>query len=262
VIYSIPADIAATFECESRLSSEGAKPAARTYGQFFGSVFVIGGRTNLPVALLWAQEDGYWKIASWKVGFETRPALVPPVTDVKLRHVPADSQLVSTVHRFLEAWMIKKDYDAAFGFISKKCYACYDLERDPAQPASTSPDDAGQKIRAGLQRTGDQVGKIASLDAVLSGVQPTHPAARIADHPHSTTFTLTSIPIALANAAECDARKSGRIVIPDPLPLEYGDAYLLLFRLRTESGEGPVLRTLWHREDGAWRIMSYDVESP
>jgi hypothetical protein len=33
-------------------------------------------------------------------------------------------------------------------------------------------------------------------------------------------------------------------------------------RFRMRSGQAPVLRTLWQREDGAWKITAYDVETP
>jgi hypothetical protein len=33
-------------------------------------------------------------------------------------------------------------------------------------------------------------------------------------------------------------------------------------RFRTRAGDPPVLRTLWLKEAGAWRITAYDVELP
>ena len=33
-------------------------------------------------------------------------------------------------------------------------------------------------------------------------------------------------------------------------------------RFKTPGGEAPVLRLLWRKESGAWRITSYDVETP
>jgi hypothetical protein len=45
-------------------------------------------------------------------------------------------------------------------------------------------------------------------------------------------------------------------------PPVYGRAFAMNLRFRTQSGETPVLRTLWLNEAGRWRITSYDVESP
>jgi len=51
-------------------------------------------------------------------------------------------------------------------------------------------------------------------------------------------------------------------VPPDPLPLEYGQAFGMTFRFRTQGGDAPVLRLLWRKEDTVWRVTSYDIELP
>ena len=162
---------------------------------------------------------------------------------------------------FLEAWLIRKDYDAAFAFLSPNSYACYDLERDPAQPAAASPADAGERIRAGLARVGETVGKPGNLAALLAAADPFHPAVRVMNHRDAATFTLTSIPNQLGDLAECEARARGDKV-PDAIPAEYGEAFGLNVRFRTLSGDAPLLRLLWRNVDGAWRITSYMVEAP
>ena len=81
------------------------------------------------------------------------------------------------------------------------------------------------------------------------------------DHAYSHIFSLTSFPTALADAVACDARARGAIP-PDPLPLTYDDAFGMTFRFRTQSGDTPVLRLLWRKEDGVWRVTSYDVDVP
>ena len=81
------------------------------------------------------------------------------------------------------------------------------------------------------------------------------------DQPYSSAFSLTSLPTALAAVIECDSRARGG-VLPDPMPLEYGEAFGMTFRFRTQGGEPPVLRLLWRKEGDAWRITSYDVELP
>ena len=36
----------------------------------------------------------------------------------------------------------------------------------------------------------------------------------------------------------------------------------MLVRVRTKGGEPPVLRVLWMKENGTWRITAYDIELP
>ena len=74
-------------------------------------------------------------------------------------------------------------------------------------------------------------------------------------------FSLTSFPAALGDAVECEARGRGAVP-PDPLPLEYGQAFGMTFRFRTQAGDAPVLRLFWRKEGGAWRITFADVELP
>jgi hypothetical protein len=260
VLYSVPDDVAAAFDCETRLAPGGAKKPARQYGNYFGSTFFVDGHPDERVALLWAKENGYWKIVSWTTGVDD--ARAPVVADaVTITRVKADPGFAAAAHDFLQAWLIKKDYDAAFRYLSPAAYACYDLARNPADPASTSPEDAGRKLRAGLERGGQMAGTARNLDAILVAVEPIHPAVRVMDHAHSRTFSLTSLPNAIGDAGECASRAAGTLPA-EPLTLEYGKAYGLNVRFGTGASDAPVLRMLWRNENGTWRIRSYDVELP
>ena len=67
VVYAVPDDVAAEFDCESRLTP-GAKARARAYGNYFGVTFNVTTSKDHTVALLWARENDYWKIVSWRSG--------------------------------------------------------------------------------------------------------------------------------------------------------------------------------------------------
>ena len=260
VLYSVPDDVAAAFDCETRLTPGGAKKPERRYGNYFGSTFFVDGHPDQRVALLWGKDNGYWKIVSWRTGVDDASA--PVAADaVTIMRVKADAGFATAAREFLQTWLIRKDYDAAFRYLSPATYGCYDLARNPADPASTSPEDAGRKIRDGLERAGQLAGPARNLDAILVSAEPIHPAVRVMDHAHSRTFSLTSLPDAIGDAVECDARARGAIP-PDPLPLEYGKAFGLTVRFGTGASDAPVLRMLWRNENGAWRIRSYDLELP
>ena len=81
VIYSVPDDVAAAFDCESRQTPGDARKARREYGKYFGATFYIdvpGGKDH-SLALLWAQQAGYWKIVSWQAEPEGDDA--PPLNE-------------------------------------------------------------------------------------------------------------------------------------------------------------------------------------
>jgi hypothetical protein len=260
VLYSVPDDVAAAFDCEIRMTPPGAKKPERRYGNYFGSTFFVDGHSDQRVALLWSKDNGYWKIVSWMSGIDDARAPVA-ADDVTITHVKADAGFAAAAQEFLQAWLIKKDYAAAFRFLSPAAYACYDLMRDPAAAASTSPGDGGRKLRAGLERTGQLAGPARNLADILGPAEPVHPAVRVMDHAHSRAFTLISMPNAVGDAVECDARARGAIP-PDPLPLVYGKAFGLIVRFGAGAGGAPVLRMLWRNESGAWRVTSYDLELP
>lgn len=262
VIYAVPDDVAAAFDCESRLSLGDPGRARRDYGTYYGATFYLQRETHYPVALLWARVGGFWKIVSWQIGSNeaTGPA-AEPVAVPAIARVKADPSLARAARDFVENWLVRKDTDAAFRAVAPSAYACYDLERGPAEPPSTSPEDAGAKLQASLARSGTALGTSARLDAVMSPADPVHPALRLMTHRDDRIYTLASVPDALADAAECAAQVRGD-AIADPLPLEYGNAVAMMMRFKTRSGDAPVLRLLWRRLDGTWRITAYGVEHP
>ncbi len=264
VLYAVPDDVAVVFDCQSRVSLAAPDRARRTYGNYFAATFFIKGPgTPTTVALLWARERDYWRIVSWRTepeGDANMPAIVPPATAAP-RRIAADATLVQAAHQFLDSWLVRKEYDRAFNYLSPKSYSCYDLTRPADQPAAASVEDAGRRIRAAIERAGTEIGKVRDLDSVVTAAEPFHPALRVMDHRYARTFALSSMPNALADAADCATRVRGAAPASDPPP-EYGTAFELTVRFRTQAGDAAVLRTMWVKESDAWRITVYAVDVP
>lgn len=264
VLYSVPDDIAAQFDCQSRLSLGNAAKTPRVYGQYYGATFYIKGRQDHHLALLWAKENGYWKIVSWETGEddeETPVFATPAAASPQAAREKADLTLVQATRAFLDAWLVRRDYDTAFRSLSARSYACYDLVRGPDAPAAASMTDAGQRIRTGLQRAGEALGPKRALADLVVAVDPVVPSIRAMDHAYSQQFTLSSLPDAIAGAMDCAARVRGDVVAIDGPPV-YGKSYGMSFRFMTLAGDTPVLRAIWTRENGAWRITAFDIDTP
>jgi len=267
VIYSVRNDVAASFDCASRLELEEEldRRRDRDYGDYFGSIFYVYGPAGKgeTVALLWGKEDGYWKIVS----YEGEPGEDDPLADlheppeVEITTIAVDQKFAATVKTFFTQWFIEKNYDAAFRHMSPKSYSCYNLYRNETVPEASSPQNAASYIRDSMARAGKTVGQRSRLDTLLAGVEPSNPIVRIMRHADEQTYTLTSLPNAIADLADCATRARDE-AIPDDMPLEYGATYGASFRFRTKSGETPVYRTLWVEQNGQWRVTSYDVEEP
>ena len=261
VVYSVPDDQARALECDS---DPDAKPAKQTYGNYFGATFYVKTTGSpAPIALLWAQDEGYWRIVAWQTDADDAnetPDATAPAVDAPAR-IAADVALANAANDFLESWLIRKDYAKAFGYLSSDAFGCYEVVRGADQPAAASADDAAKKIRAAIEQVGADVGKVRALDDVVSGVPPVHPATKIMDHRQSRAFTLMSLPDALTDAASCKVRARKEKFRGD-VPLEYGRGFVAAVRFRSAGGDSPVLRLLWMKEQGAWKITSYDVDLP
>ena len=58
-------------------------------------------------------------------------------------------------------------------------------------------------------------------------------------------------------------RASAAAACPIRARLSTGNGFGMNMRFKTRSGDAPVLRLLWRRENGgAWRVTSYVVELP
>ena len=107
------------------------------------------------------------------------------------------------------------------------------------------------------------VGTYKTLDEVLEGPEPVHPAIRVVDHPYWRAFTLGGLPDAFAETISCSApARRERYHVEDAAPLVYGHAFGTATRVRTRSGETPVVRMLWVKDPDAWRITAYDIVTP
>ena len=205
------------------------------------------------MVLLWAKEDGYWKIVSWQVAPQPDDTPAPPAPPAPtIVQIKADVSLVPAAKDFVEAWLIRKNYDAAFRALSTRSYGCYDLERGPDAPPSASFDDAGRRIRAGLERVGEWVGRAAQPGGNRRGCEPLHPWIRAMDEPYSRTFASPASLLHLPRLPSARPAPAARCR-PNTLPLEYGQAFGMTFQFYS-GGEAPVLRLLWRKEADGRRV--------
>ena len=266
VIYSVPDDVAAEFDCASRMQLvDDSGRAAREYGNYFASTFFVDTPSGKgeTVALLWAREDGYWKIVS----YESEPMEEDPLADlhvaptVEVTRIDVHEEFAGAVDDFLTSWFIDNDYDAAFDYMSPRCYSCYNLYRDEGVPEARSDEEAGRLIRESIEQTAETIGKRTNLDSLLTSIEPSHPIVQVMTHSAGETYSLTSLSNAIADLSDCATRARDEFV-PDDLPLDYGETFGANFRFQTRSGETPVFRTLWVNENGEWKIISFGVEEP
>ena len=79
VIYDVADDVAARFDCASRLTPGSPAKVSHEYGTTSAPRSAWSGpRKAASIALLWAKEDGYWKIVSWQTEPDADAMPAPP----------------------------------------------------------------------------------------------------------------------------------------------------------------------------------------
>ncbi len=264
VVYSVRDDVAARFDCQQETSPATAVNAEREYGTYHGTVFHVAGAEGQTVALLWARENGYWKIVSWKTDAGDEPDRSPAPDEIAtaaIVRIPADPTLVRAATAFLEDWLVRKDYARAFAQLSPMSYACYNQYRNPSAPPAESDTAAAVLLREAMARVGAEAGKVSRLGLVVAAAEPVHPAIRVMRHASSETLSLVAYPDSFGQLAGCETAQDGLRFDP-AAPQAYGNVFGMNVRFLTGAGEGPVMRTLWQKNAGQWRITSYHIEYP
>jgi hypothetical protein len=97
------------------------------------------------------------------------------------------------------------------------------------------------------------------LDEAIVAPVVSHPDVRLVKHADSKAFVIASVPDHMAAAAGCQARKPGEVpYFQEPATGKvYGNFYGVGFRLARTIGDPAVLWTVWAKESGQWKIISY-----
>jgi hypothetical protein len=274
VLFDVPDDVAARFECANRLRPEEApKKAIRRYGNYYGAVMTVkaaDGRSQ-TLATLWQKQRGYWRL----ITFEPEPdGTSDEVTDkmryspeaassVELERVDGPPDFVKANRKFLEQWVVSQKYDQAIEYFDPQCYPCYNLFLKDGQEAIDS--DAGLKaaLRTALASVGTTIGKIGRLEDAIQAVDAEHPHVKLLNHRQDRAFVLGSVPSYMAEGAACARKLEGK-EFPEDLQADpqYGDYYATGFRLREMFGSPGALYLVWQKKADGWKIVTYAILTP
>jgi len=248
---------------------------SKSFGKYVGSVFKfkLAGQQTETVAVLWAKQDGFWKIISYDLEPEFEKFRVPDTTSAAaaaaaaappITYVAGDKDLVRSAGDFLTKWFVQSRPLDAFQYLSSRAYPCVSLYRDDDTPAPASPDAASQLIKAGMTRAVSNLGPIKKLEQAIVAPNVSHPDVRLVKHSDQKAYVIASVPDHMGAAASCQDRKPGE----DPYFAEpatgkvYGNYYATGFRLAKAIGEPAVLWTVWTKESGQWKVVSYFLITP
>ena len=273
VLYNVREDLAEQFKCTNRLDPENLNlKAARSkaFGKYVGAVFRLKGREQEgeTVATLWEKKKKYWKLISYDVDphFQAlrRTAAAPPAKAAVLAHVKGDKDLIRAARNFYQDWFIRGHVEAAFQYLSPQCYSCANLYGGAKSPGPKTPAEESQIIQAGLAKVTEIAGPAKKLTDAIVAPEPSHPDLKLVGQPDSKAFVIASIPDYMAAAASCANRKPGEDLdfTPPSHGPKYGNYYATGFKLAKQVEDSGVLWTVWSKEGGQWKIVSYALLTP
>jgi hypothetical protein len=222
-LYDVREDAAEQFKCAnqvdaSRISSKAA--ASKAFGKYYGAVVRLGGKNGIQgttLATLWTREGKRWQLISYDVDPEWEQYRAPdtgksPPAAAPTAYAPALAGLVEASTKFLEAWFVRGDFDAALEYLSPKCADCVKLNRAGDEPAPETAEDALVQIKSVLRRVTETTGTVRRLDEAIVSPQPNHEDIRLIKHPDGNAFAIASIPDYMARGLDCSSREVGEPV--------------------------------------------------
>jgi hypothetical protein len=270
-LFAVPDDIAASRDCTELYASElielvKTKEPSKKYGDYFASAFRVkaGPSKGQTVFLLWTKEDKHWKIVSLTIADEADPKVVPTAApavakaETKQERVKGDPKATEAAQKFLSAWLLKQDYDAALSYLSPRSYLCLERSGDPARKG-LSPDQARTAIRDGLQRVNTAISRPKRLEDTIKAVVPHHEQLKPVSHSQENAFSLVSVPNEMAVSELCGNSKSSTTMTDrnNTHGLYYGAAFQ--FKIPGQGEEPAALYTLWGLEEGRWKVIAWEV---
>jgi len=146
---------------------------------------------------------------------------------------------------FLTDWLVRHQYDQALEFLSPQAFACLNLNEDARGQALDAAGSRRELLRI-MELAGRTIGVRPDLTSAIAAIPPRNPNRPVTDHAFKREFLLGPVP-------ETEARQY--LCSQSTAPLAGTQYYGVLFQFRIEGGG--VLGLLWARENGKWKIVSY-----
>ena len=277
-MYQVPNAVAAEFECDPARAfddydSARVSKASGKYGRYYGSVFQLKpaqGKGD-TITMVWAKEGGYWKVIAWDVEPEnSKPEEIPdtrrshPNEVTAEAHGKAEAALLHASHDFLHSWLVDDNFASAEAYFSPRCYQCVNAYLAAGAETPKTPQQYADYLRNSLTTIGKDLGPVHRLREAVEPVGLEHTDLKVVDHSAKDSYTLVAVPDSLADTFLCEkvSAQHPYAAAADTPAKTYGNYYAMLFALRTPGDHPAALTLLWSKENGQWKIISYEMVAP
>jgi len=154
------------------------------------------------------------------------------------------------VQEFLTDWLVRRQYDQALDFLSPRSYACLNLNEDSRGQALDAA-GARRELRRIMEYSAGKVGVHTNLTTAMIAFTPRDPKRVVIEHPFRREFLLTPLTEAEARPYLCDGATTAATG---------GEYFGAVFQFRVAGGG--LFGLLWTREEGRWKLVSYQPLNP
>jgi hypothetical protein len=205
----------------------------------------------------------HWKglINWWKGLFKPTPTAIAQQAEIK-DVVEGDQPELKTfdnvsdaAQEFFNDWLVRRNLKQALAFYSPDADACTNTDED-SENEVVQDGDARTIFVEVLQTANTTLGKPRDLSSTIAAADPWDPEMKVVDQPNKAFFTMANVTNKEADEFLCIAENAPNATKD---PKGYGTYYETFFTFKYSKGEnagGMVL--LWKKENGTWRILSYD----
>ena len=159
-------------------------------------------------------------------------------------------KIEDAVQEFLTDWLVRRQYDQAIEFLSPRSYACLTLNED-ARSQALDAAGARRELRRIMQYATEKMGEHSNLTSVVSSFTPRDPKRVVIEHAFRREFLLTPLTEAQARPYLCDGATAAATG---------GEYFGAVFQFRIAGGG--LFGLLWSREEGKWKLVSYQPLNP
>jgi hypothetical protein len=158
---------------------------------------------------------------------------------------------------FLDTWLVKQKPNESIPYFTQDAFDCMGLY-------------TGSQVDRGVEKftmlesmisANKRIGKVASLGEVSTGVLLKNERLKVIPHPHSSEFALYDVREDLAEEFRCVNRlDSAKVPVKAMKSKAFGKYVGAVFRLKTTNQAGNVIATLWQKQHGYWKLISFEVD--
>ena len=162
------------------------------------------------------------------------------------------------VHDFLSGWLVEQKPEEAIAYFDAQSYACVDVQ----DKATTDRGMVSFLLLQRMMAANAQIGKMSSLSNAIVGVAVSSERLKVIQQPHHATFVLYDVREDLAEEFKCVNRLDSSQVSPKALKSQSFGKYVgAMFTIKqNQQTAARMVATLWQREGGYWKLISYDVD--